>query len=220
MPRIARIVGLGYPHHIIQRGNNREKVFLDHEDFKKYLSFLKRYSSEKESVVLAYCLMPNHIHLLVKPLKEQSLYKMMQGITLCYTQYFNRKYKRTGRLWECRYHSCVIDAEKYLWAVSRYIERNPVRAKIVKKAEDYSYSSAKAHILGEVDDLLKEPLFDKDNLSEYKSLMKRTGTKEDMEDIRRHTRLGKPLGDERLLKILGLKIVFRHKGRPKKKDGS
>lgn len=219
MPRIARIVGLGYPHHIIQRGNNREKSFLDDEDFKKYLFLLKRYSIEKESVVLAYCLMSNHVHLLIKPLKKQSLYKMMQGITLCYTQYFNRKYKRTGRLWECRYHSCVIDVERYLWAVSLYIERNPERAKVVKNAEDYLYSSAKAHILGEMDDLIKEPLFDKDNLSEYKLLMKRAGMKEEIEDIRRNTLLGRPLGDEGFLKMLGLNIVFRPKGRPKKKEG-
>ena len=80
--------------------------------------------------------------------KNESLYKMMQGIIFCYTQDFNRTYKMTGRLWESRYHSCVVDKEKYLWAVARYIEQNPVRVKIVKKAEDYPYSSANAHIQG------------------------------------------------------------------------
>ena len=83
MPRIARIVGVGYPHHIVQRGNNREKVFLDRMDHEEYLSFLKRYSEEKEVAILAYCLMPNHIHLLVKPSEEEALAKMMQGVTLC-----------------------------------------------------------------------------------------------------------------------------------------
>ena len=80
--------------------------------------------------------------------EEKTLSKMMQGITLCYTQYFNGKYTRTGRLWECRYHSTIVDEDRYLWSVSRYIENNPVRAGIAKKAEDYRFSSAKAHLLG------------------------------------------------------------------------
>lgn len=215
MPRTARIVGLGYPHHVTQRGNNREQCFFDAEDFKKYLSLLKRYSLEKESVLLAYCLMSNHIHLLLKPMQENSLSKLMQGISLCYTQYFNGKYMRTGRLWECRYHSCVIDAEKYLWRVARYIERNPVRAKVVKKAEDYLYSSAKAHIMDEPNNMLQEPLFDRDNLSGYKAMMKDIDTKEDIEKIRGSLRLGKPMGDENFSKMFGSGITSRPKGRPR-----
>lgn len=220
MPRIARIVGIGYPHHIVQRGNNKEKVFLDREDYKKYLSLLEKYSVKKEVVILAYCLMPNHVHLLAKPLGEECLSKMMQGITLCYTQYFNRKNSRTGRLWECRYHSTIVDEERYLWVVSRYIEKNPVRANIVKKAEHYFYSSAKAHILGVNDALLKEPLFDKDELYSYRSYMEIDENEEVIRDIiRKQTRLGKPLGDEIFLQALsedlGRNLVFRPKGRPK-----
>jgi putative transposase len=91
MPRIARIVGTAYPHHVVQRGNNRENVFLNRTDYEKYLFFLAKYSEEKEAAILAYCLMPNHVHLLVTPSKEDSLAKMMRGLSLCYTQYFNRK---------------------------------------------------------------------------------------------------------------------------------
>jgi len=109
MPRIPRIIGVGYPHHVVQRGNNREKVFLDRGDYERYLSFLSKYSEEKEAAVLAYCLMPNHIHLLVRPSEVETLPKMMQGITLCYSKYFNGENGRTGRLWECRYHSTVMD---------------------------------------------------------------------------------------------------------------
>src|SRR3989338_6714126 len=148
MPRIARAVAGGFPHHVVQRGNNREKVFFDKEDREKYLTYLKKYSERWDCPLLAYCLMSNHIHLLARPKKEESLYKMMQGITLCYTQYINRKNQRTGRLWESRYHSCIVDKEKYLWAAARYIEQNPIRARIVKKAEDFPYSSAKAHLDG------------------------------------------------------------------------
>jgi putative transposase len=98
MPRIARAVAIGFPHHVIQRGNNREKVFFDKKDREQYLSLLKKYSDKWDSAILAYCLMSNHVHLLTRPKEEEALYKMMQGIALCYTQYINRKYKRTGRL--------------------------------------------------------------------------------------------------------------------------
>ncbi|MDO9289901.1 MAG: transposase, partial [Thermodesulfovibrionales bacterium] len=136
MARIARAVAAGFPHHVVQRGNNRENVFIDDEDRKKYIKLLKKYSGERDARILAYCLMSNHVHLLIKPKENDSLYKMMQGVTLCYTQFTNRKYSRTGRLWESRYHSCIVDKESYLWAVARYIETNPVRARMVKKAED------------------------------------------------------------------------------------
>ncbi len=220
MPRIARIVGASCPHHIVQRGNNKEKLFSDKEDYAKYLSLLERYSTEKEALILAYCLMSNHVHLLLRPLETKALSKMMQGITLCYTQYFNTKYGRTGRLWECRYHSTIIDEDRYLWSVSRYIENNPVRVGIVKRAEDYKYSSAKAHLLGARDILLKELLFDKRELEEYRKFMRMGDEKGILNEIRRQTRLGKPLGGEGFLKALskrlGRSLVFRPKGRPRK----
>lgn len=222
MPRIARIVGAGYPHHIVQRGNNREEVFTDRGDYKKYLSFLSKYSEEKEAAVLAYCLMPNHVHLLVRPYKEEVLAKMMQGVTLCYTQYFNKKKERTGRLWECRYHSTVVDGDSYLWTVSKYIENNPVRAGMVKRPEDYPYSSAKAHILGRKDPLLKDPIFDRTELNEYRRFIQSEEDKKTLEEIRKQTRLGKPLGNEGFLKTLserlGYSLSFRPKGRPRIKN--
>jgi putative transposase len=219
MPRIARIIGVGYPHHIVQRGNNREKVFLDRGDYERYLTFLSKYSEEKEAAVLAYCLMPNHIHLLIRPSEVEALPKMMQGITLCYSKYFNGENGRTGRLWESRYYSTVIDADSYLWTVSRYIENNPVRAGMVKRPEDYLYSSAKAHVLGRRDPLLKEQLFGKGDLNEYRNFIRFEEDKKILEEIRKQTRLGKPLGDGRFLKTLseglGRNLYFRPKGRPR-----
>jgi putative transposase len=220
MPRIARIVGPGYPHQIVQRGNNKEQVFLDREDYEKYLGLLERYSGEKETSILAYCLMPNHVHLLAKPSHDYCLAKIMQGVTLCYTQYFNRKRERSGRLWECRYHSIVVDGDRYLWAVSKYIENNPVRARIVKMPEDYPYSSAKAHILGRTDSLLKEAPTDRNEISEYRKFMRAGEDGQVLEDIRRQTRLGRPLGKEGFLQTLSRKLnydmVFRPRGRPRK----
>ena len=220
MPRIARIIGVGYPHHIVQRGNNRERVFSDRGDYEKYLSFVSKYSEEKEAAVLAYCLMPNHIHLLVRPSEEEALPKMMQGITLCYSRYFNGKNGRTGRLWECRYYSTVIDGDSYLWNVGKYIENNPLRAGIVRRPEDYPYSSAKAHLLGRKDPLLKEPLFGESQLKEYRRFIRSEEDKMILEEIRKQTRLGKPLGDGGFLKTLserlGRSLSFRPKGRPRK----
>jgi putative transposase len=221
MPRIARIVGVGYPHHIIQRGNNRQKVFADPTEYEKYLSFLLKYSREKEVAVLAYCLMPNHVHLLVKPSDEEGLSKMMQGVTLCYSKYFIGENGRTGRLWECRYHSTVVDGDSYLWTVSKYIENNPVRAGMVKRSEDYLYSSAKAHLLGSRDLLLKEQLFNEGEMSEYRNFVRSEEDGKVVEEIRKQTRLGKPLGEGKFLKALserlGRSLDFRPKGRPRKK---
>ncbi len=220
MPRIARVVGPGYPHHVVQRGNNREKVFLDREDYEKYLSLLETYSEREEIPILAYCVMPNHAHLLVRPSENNSLAKMMQGVTLCYTQYFNRKKGRTGRLWECRYYSAIIDGDRYLWAVSEYIETNPVRAGITKRPEDYLYSSARAHILGKQDPLLKVALFDKSELGEYRKFMRIAGDKQLYEEIRNQTRSGRPLGDTGFMRTiserLGRNLCFGPKGRPRK----
>jgi putative transposase len=222
MPRIARIIGVGYPHHIVLRGNNREKVFLDRGDYERYLSFVSKYSEEKEASVLAYCLMPNHIHLLVKPSEEEALPKMMQGITLCYSKYFNGRNGRTGRLWECRYYSTVVDGDSYLWNVGKYIENNPLRAGIVGSPEDYPYSSAKAHILGKRDPLLKEPLFDTNELKEYRKFVRSAEDEMILEEIRKQTRLGKPLGDggflNTLSETLGRSLSFRPRGRPRKRD--
>ena len=220
MSRIARAVALGFPHHVVQRGNNREKVFLHDEDKEKYLSFLKKYSDKWNSPILAYCLMSNHVHLLTRPTKNESLCKMMQGITLCYTQYINRTYKRTGRLWESRYHSSIVDKEKYLWGVARYIEQNPMRAKIVNKAEDYPHSSAKAHIHGVKDEILGEALFEGRQREDYIELMKASIKEEEINSIRNHTKNGRPMGSESFIEKMERKLdrIFKSKprGRPKK----
>ena len=105
MPRVARAVAVDFPHHVIQRGNNRQKVFFAQETRARYLDLLKEYAAKWDVSILAYCLMTNHVHLLVRPGKEESFAKMMQGVSLSYTQYINRRYKRTGRLWESRFHS-------------------------------------------------------------------------------------------------------------------
>src|SRR3989304_10108262 len=109
MPRIARLCALGYPHHITQRGNNKQTVFFDNQDRKFYIKTLKKYCERYALDLWAYCLMNNHVHLLVVPRKEESLARAIGGTDLVYTQYINRKYKRSGRLWQNRFFSCVIE---------------------------------------------------------------------------------------------------------------
>lgn len=221
MPRSARVTGAGYLHHVVQRGNNKERVFLDREDYATYLSLLGKYSTEKNVHILAYCLMENHVHLLVRPSEDKALPKMMQGVALCYTQFFNRKRKRTGRLWECRYYSTIVDEERYLWAVSRYIETNPVRAGMVATPETYRYSSARAHLLGVADKVLGEPVFHTSELSEYKRFLRGEDEKV-LQEIRTQTRSGRPLGDESFVATLsdhlGRRFFLRPRGRPRKEE--
>ncbi len=221
MPRIARIVGIGYPHHIIQRGNNRQNIFFDQEDKRLYLGWLKKYSLECSCTIHAYCLMNNHVHLLVVPQYNYSLAKTMQKLSLTFTQYINKKYKRTGRLWECRFYSALVDKEPYLWSVGRYIERNPVRAKIVSKPDEYRWSSAKANIIDKEMDFIKPIWQDDTEREEYNTFLNNPDKEEDIELIKKSTISGKPIGSEEFLKqmveTLGITINTKPKGRPRKK---
>jgi putative transposase len=220
MPRIARAVAPGFPHHIVQRGNNRSAAFFNDEDRAVYLFLLMRYSKKWKAPIISYSLMANHIHLLVKPLTGESLQKTMQGVTLCYTQHINRKYRRTGRLWESRYYSCVVDHEAYLWAVARYIEQNPVRAAMVENPEDYLYSSARAHLGLVQDPVLGEDLFPASQRSDYEAFLKASIPEEQMRDIRQNVRTGRPLGASDFVAIiersLGKRLAALPIGRPKK----
>jgi putative transposase len=219
MPRIGRAVAAGFPHHVIQRGNNREDIFFEKDDRKQYLFLLKKYAAKWNSPVMAYCLMTNHVHLLTKPGSEESLFKMMQGLTLCYTQYMNRIYGRTGRLWESRYYSCIVDHEMYLWAVARYIEQNPVRSGLVEKAEDYAYSGALAHIKGSKDTVLGEDLFTNESRRDYGLLLRSNVPVKEIERLRYATRTGRPFGAEgfviQMENMLERKLLQRPKGRPR-----
>jgi putative transposase len=220
MPRIGRAVAAGFPHHVIQRGNNREYVFFEKEDRKHYLSLLKKYAAKWDSPVMSYCLMSNHVHLLTRPESDESLFKVMQGLTLCYTQYINRIYGRTGRLWESRYHSCIVDHERYLWAVARYIEQNPVRTGMVEKAEDYPYSSASAHVKGSDDAVLGEDLFANERRQDYILMLRSEISEKEIERLRYATKTGRPFGNEGFVvemeNKLKRRLLQRSKGRPRK----
>lgn len=202
MARIARITAPGFPHHVVQRGNNKEQVFFDDQDRKHYIGLLIKYTDKWLAPVLAYCLMDDHVHLLIRPHHEISLDKIMQGIAPCYTQYINRKHKRTGRLWECRYYSSIIDTEKYLWSAVRYIEQNPVRANYVKNAEDYPFSSAPFHINGVKDNVIGENIILESERKDYTEYVRSRVSEKEINNIREHTRSGKPFGSDKFINML------------------
>ena len=144
MPRVARTVFAGLPHHVTQRGNRRETVFFVDEDRVCYLTWLKEYADKHKIEIIAYCLMTNHVHLVVVPFAEESLHKVLRPLHMRYAQKINREHEWDGHLWQGRFFSSPLD-EAYMWAAVRYVERNPVRAGMVRRAEDYDWSSAAGH---------------------------------------------------------------------------
>lgn len=147
MARLPRLTVPGYPHHIIQRGNNRQAIFSSMADYQMLLSLLEE-NAQKFGVALhAYVLMSNHFHLLATPTTAEGLPQMMQAVGRRYVRHFNDSQGRSGTLWEGRYRSTVIETERYLLACMAYIDLNPVRAGMVRNPRDYPWSSH-AHYVG------------------------------------------------------------------------
>jgi putative transposase len=145
MSRKPRLVVPEWPVHIVQRGNDRMACFRGEGDYLVYLALLRQISKRTSCEVHAYCLMSNHIHLLVTPQSANACSKLMKELAQRYSYYFNRKHERTGPLWEGRFRSCVIESSRYAVACYRYIELNPVRAGIVNHPAGYAWSSYAAN---------------------------------------------------------------------------
>jgi putative transposase len=156
MARLPRLTLPGYPHHVIQRGNNRQAIFACAADYRVMLDLLEEKSKKFDVLVHAYVLMSNHLHLLATPQAADGLPKMMQAVGRSYVRYFNDTQKRSGTLWEGRYKSTVIQAARYLLACMVYIDLNPVRAGLVMQPQDYPWSSY-LHYLGVRTDRLITP---------------------------------------------------------------
>lgn len=156
MARLPRLTLAGHLHHVIQRGNNRQPIFVDGADFETMLSLLADNAGRCAVAVHAYVLMPNHFHLLLTPSSEEGLPQMMQAVGRRYVQYFNRRHARTGTLWEGRYRSTVLQPERYLLPCMVYLDLNPVRAGLAARAMEYPWSSH-AHWAGVCVDRLLTP---------------------------------------------------------------
>lgn len=156
MARLPRLTIPGYPHHIIQRGNNRQPIFAANADYETLLSMLEEHARKAEVAIHAYVLMSNHLHLLATPQTQEGIPEMMQAVGRRYVRYFNQRQERTGTLWEGRYRSTLIQSERYLLACMAYIDLNPVRAGLVSDPGDYPWSSH-AHYVGLRRDRLLTP---------------------------------------------------------------
>ena len=222
MPRIARIVVPGLPHHIVQRGNNRQDVFFAPADYRAYLDVLHEQSQRFGLRVLAYCLMTNHIHLVAVPAGEESLARAIGRTHWLFSRSINRLHGRSGHLWQNRFFSCPLDADHLLHA-ARYVERNPVRARMVRLPWRYRWSSAAAHTgEGEPHEVLDmagwRRLF---RPAPWKKMLQEAEDESIVDRLRRCMHTGRPLASDRFIARLeakfGLRLRANPVGRPRKK---
>lgn len=232
-PRLPRVVIAHTPHHVVQRGHSRQAIFTAPEDYKAYLSDLKEKSAELNVRVYAYCLyayclMTNHVHLLLMPSDDVlALAKLMQEVGRRATRRWNERWNRSGTLWESRYKSNVVQTEAYLLACCRYIELNPVRAHMAAQAAEYPWSSYKARMGMAEDGLLElHPVYQalgfsaEERRAVYQNYVESAAPTDEIERIRSATQSGNPLASEeysaRLEGILHRQVVTRRRGRPAK----
>lgn len=157
MPRTARIAPKEYVYHVLTRGNNRQDVFKDERDYKRYLEILRRYKERYKFKLYHYVLMKNHIHLVLETTERGgSLAEVMKGINLSYAQYYKATYKHIGHFWQDRYKSIIISKDGYLLTCGSYVELNPVRAKIVEGPKDYKWSSYNTYAYSKKDFIVNE----------------------------------------------------------------
>ena len=227
MPRRARLALPGIPWHIIQRGNNRSECFFADEDYRRYLGILHEQALTHDCAVHAYVLMTNHVHLLLTPGREDSAALMMKHLGQRYVQYINRKYRRSGTLWEGRFKSCLAQDEAYILTCCRYIELNPVRAGMVTGPGDYRWSSYGANGLGRSDPLvsphehyLRLGRTEEERLSAYRGLFASHLDPKHIDAIRQATNGNYALGDQwfqaQIASTLKRRVVPGKNGRPAK----
>jgi putative transposase len=202
MPRYARLVVPGLPMHLIQRGNNRAACFHADADRSFYLFCLGRALDRFDCELHAYCLMPNHVHLLLTPSTPEGCGGLMKYVAQLQSQYMNRTYKRTGALWEGRYRSCIVQSETYLLTCYRYIELNPVRAGLVEHPREHHWSSYRTNALnapsGAItphDEYVRLGQTEVERKQAYGQLVASGIDDGALNDIRLSTCSGHPLGD-------------------------
>ena len=225
MARLPRVVAAGAAHHVTQRGNARRDVFEIDSDRRVYLDLLGDSCRYYHLGLLGYCLMPNHVHLIAIPDHPDSLYLAMKALHGRYASYLNARQGTTGHVWQGRYYSCPLD-ENHLWEALRYTERNPVRAGMVERPDDYRWSSAAAHRVGED----RSELLDLDlwwarfTPVEWREFLENRESETDLEVIRRATHTGRPLGSAEFVgeweSALDRTLSPGKGGRPRKKPGN
>ena len=192
------------PHHVTQRGNRRMQTFFSEDDYRCYLSFISERCRAFEVAIWAYCLMPNHVHLILVPESPEGLWHVVGETHRRYTRHINLREQWQGHLWQDRFASFVLD-EPHLLAATRYIELNPVRAGLVKRPEDYPWSSARAHLKGRCDGIVQmEPL--RSLVDDWAGLLALDLEEAEVAALRRHERTGRPLGSADFLENLEARL--------------
>ena len=219
MARLARSSLVGYPHHVVQRGYRDQPVFETEVDRFRYLDWLGEYAERFGLDILAYCLMPNHVHIICVPRADGALAKSFNATHMRYAQYFNGKRDVTGPLWRPRFMSCILDEPSLLEEI-RFVENNPVRAGLVEKAEDYAWSSARNHVRGEPDGLLSDPGLALGAVADWKNYLAGPGEEVLLRRVRERLKTGRPAGDAAFVRglegRLGRRLEALPRGRPRK----
>ena len=200
MARIARIVIPGCPHHVTQRGNRRQKTFFQDSDYQLYAYLMSEFCHKAKTEVWAYCLMPNHVHFVMVPKTESGLRNAIGEAHRRYTLKINSRKNWRGHLWQERFHSFPMD-ESYLLATVRYIELNPVAAKLCAKPEHWPWSSASAHLSG-IDDILvsTKPMLNR--VIDWSEYLQQPNDPRKITKLRIHSNTGQPLGGESFIALL------------------
>jgi putative transposase len=212
MPRLARTVIVGIPHHITHRGNRRSTIFFADDDRQCYLRLLLTASRKHHLGLWAYCLMSNHVHLLAVPGRADSLAKALGYTHMMHARRVNSRYGWTGHLWANRFYSSPVEPEQSS-VVARYIELNPVRARIIERAEDHPWSSARSHCLGDRDPLLAHNRPMAGDCEEWQRWLGQETQESEAAALRRATATGSPFGSEafveHLEEVLGRRLRRR-----------
>jgi putative transposase len=194
MARIARIIAPGIPHHITQRGNRRMQTFFCDQDYQEYINLLAQWCRRCNVAVWAYCLMPNHVHIIAVPDSESGLRQAIGETHRRYTCMINVREGWQGHLWQGRFASFPMD-ERHLLAAVHYVEMNPVRARLAADPLSWRWSSALAHVSGEDDALvIVSPLLDM--VGDWREFLATEYGKEELEEVRRKEKTGRPLGED------------------------
>ena len=206
-------------HHLTQRGNYRQTIFQDDTDHIVYLKFFNEYSQKYGVEVYAYCLMRNHVHFIVKPLKENSLARTVNVAHQRYAYYYHQKNGEQGHLWQSRYYSCVLQGRHFHEAV-RYVERNPVRAHIVRYPWEYKWSSVRTRLGQECKIIQLADISQYLDLNSWKDYLMGEASNEELNGLRETTRQGLVFGEKAFIENLGNEmkrdIFLRSRGRPRR----
>lgn len=200
MARIPRVEVVDFPHHVTQRGSRRLQTFYSDGDYRAYLRLLVEAKEKARVAVWAYCFMPNHVHLIVVPTARGGLTRLMQHSHRRYAWRVNKRMEWKGHLWQSRFYSCPMD-EEHLIAAVRYVELNPVRARLCEDPNDWRWSSIHAHLKGEDDALVDvRPMLDR--VRDWKSYLNESVADSVIESIRNASATGRPAGDDSFVSMV------------------